>query len=97
MTPVIPHLANECLLMMGLSENQKWPIVESKHLFDDEKIIIIQINGKKRNSISTNEKLSKNELIEKINKKKLVEKYIENKHIKNIIYVENRVINYIVK
>ena len=97
MTPVIPHLANECLLMMGLSENQKWPIIESKHLFDDEKIIIIQINGKKRNSISTNEKLSKNELIEKINKKKLVEKYIENKHIKNIIYVENRVINYIVK
>jgi leucyl-tRNA synthetase len=97
MTPVIPHLANECLLMMGLSENQVWPTVESKHLFNDEKIIIIQVNGKKRNSISTNEKLSKNELVEKIIKKKLVEKYIENKHIKNIIYVENRVINYIVE
>jgi leucyl-tRNA synthetase len=97
MTPVIPHLANECLLMMGLSENQEWPTVESKHLFNDEKIIIIQVNGKKRNSISTNEKLSKNELVEKIIKKKLVEKYIENKHIKNIIYVENRVINYIVE
>ena len=35
-------------------------------------------------------------LIEKINNEKLITKYVENKKITKIIYVKNKIINYII-
>ena len=46
MSPVIPHLANECLDLIGL-ENYDWPKVKKEFLQTDEREIVIQINGKK--------------------------------------------------
>ena len=46
MSPVIPHLANECLNNIT-KENLKWPKVKKEFLESDEKEIVIQINGKK--------------------------------------------------
>ena len=47
MSPVIPHLANECLDLIGL-ENYDWPKVKKEFLQTDEREIVIQINGKKK-------------------------------------------------
>ena len=47
MSPVIPHLSSECLNIFGLEKNLNWPKVDEKYLKSDERIIVIQINGKK--------------------------------------------------
>ena len=50
-SPVIPHLAHECLCDLGFKENINWPKYD-KNLLDEEKVnIVIQINGKKREII----------------------------------------------
>ena len=50
MSPVIPHLTNECLTKFHDNnniENLKWPDVKEKYLIQDKKLIVIQVNGKR--------------------------------------------------
>ena len=97
MSPVVPHITSECLSKLEISENASWPSVNKDFLKSDEKIIVIQINGKKRNTITLVNEISESELIEKIKEMKLVEKYINNKQIIKTIYVKNKLINIIIK
>ena len=96
MSPVIPHLANECLNLIGL-ENYDWPKVKKEFLQTDEREIVIQINGKKRGNITINKKTEENEILEKIKELDIIQKYIKDKEISKTIYVKERLINIIVK
>ena len=95
--PVMPHLANECLISLKNKNPIKWPKVEKKYLETDEKQIVIQVNGKKRNIISIESGLSEDNLIKKINQMKLIEKYIKDKIIVKTIYVKDKIVNFIIK
>ncbi len=97
MMPVIPHLSNECLTMIKNKNIPKWPTVEKKYLELNEKQIVIQINGKKRNIISAESGLSEKIIIEKINQMKLIEKYTKDKTIIKTIYIKDKIINFILK
>ena len=97
MMPVIPHLANECLTKIKNKNIPKWPTVEKKYLELNEKQIVIQINGKKRNVISVESGLSEKTIIEKINQMKLIEKYTKDKNIIKTIYIKDKIINFILK
>ncbi len=97
MTPVIPHLTNECLNKMQHQDEIKWPKVNFEHLKSNEKNIVIQINGKKRNTILVNGEIDEKNLIEKIKNSKNVEKYIDGKQIIKTIYIKNKLINIIIK
>ena len=95
--PVMPHLANECLISLKNKNPIKWPKVEKKYLESNEKQIVIQVNGKKRNIISIESGLSEDNLIKKINQMKLIEKYTKDKTIFKTIYVKDKIINFIIK
>ncbi len=97
MSPVIPHLSNECLEKISNQQLYKWPLVDKKFLDTEEKDIVIQINGKKRGNILINKKVEEIELLEKIKKMEIINKYIRGKKISKTIYVKQRLINIIVK
>ena len=94
--PVMPHLAYECLERFDYNKKLCWPIVEGKYLKNEKNNIVIQINGKKRSIITVENDIEEKILIEKINNEKLITKYLENKKIVKIIYVKNKIINYII-
>jgi leucyl-tRNA synthetase len=97
MIPITPHLAYECLERFNYNKKLYWPMVEEKYLKKEKNDIVIQINGKKRNIISVENNIEKEILIKKISNEDLISKYLDNKKIAKIIYVKNRIINYIVK
>jgi leucyl-tRNA synthetase len=97
MMPVMPHITNECLEKLNYDKEVQWPNIEEKYLNDDRVEIIIQINGKKRNSISTVKNIDEKKLNDLITKEELVDKYLKSGQIIKTIYVKNRVINYIIK
>ena len=97
MTPVLPHLANECLVKFNFKEDPKWPIVDKKYLIVDKNLIIIQVNGKKRSSITITENLNENELIDEIKNKQLISKYLDNGELIKTIYIKDRLINFMIK
>ncbi len=97
MSPLIPHITNELLTKINKQEKIDWPIVRKEIIETDEKVIVIQINGKKRNTISVIKGENEKNLIKKIKEMKLVEKYIKDKEIIKTIYIQDKLINIIVK
>ena len=97
MSPLIPHITNELLTKVNKQNKVDWPVVKKEIIETDEKIIVIQINGKKRNTISVTKGENEKNLIKKIKEMKLVEKYIKNNEIIKTIYIQDKLINIIVK
>ena len=95
--PIIPHFSNECLEKLKIStETLEWPKVEQKFLEQEEFNIVTQINGKKRKVFSINKSVDKKTLIENIKKDEQIKKYLDNKQIIKTIYIENKLINFII-
>ena len=97
MLPIIPHFANECLKLLNLTKNVKWPEIDTKSLVKDTVKYVIQINGKTRQIIENTIDLSENDLVNLIKKDTKLSKYIsEDSRIKKIIFIPNKLINIIV-
>ena len=96
MIPVMPHLALECLSEISKDYDLDWPKVKKEFLEKDLNKIIIQINGKKREIITSSKDYAENELVEEIQKMQKLNKYFENKKIKKTIYIKNKLINFII-
>ncbi len=95
-SPIIPHIINECLEKLENSEKIKWPDIDKNLILEDNINIVVQINGKKRDLLILDEKLSEKEIIDKVMKSEKSLKYIEKREIKKTIYVKNKLINIIV-
>jgi len=97
MMPVLPHLSSECLERINFKNNVEWPKINQKLITTSTNLIVIQINGKKRATISTDTDITESELLNQIQEKKLIKKYINNQNLIKTIYIKNRLINYIIK
>jgi leucyl-tRNA synthetase len=97
MSPIIPHFANECLEKNNINQKISWPTVDKTTLDTDTTSIVIQVNGKKRNVISVQKDTDEENIKNTIYEENLILKYTENKKILKIIYVPNKIINFIVK
>jgi len=94
---VIPHLTNECLEKFNNNNNHKWPEINEKLLIKNQKLIVIQVNGKKRSTISIEDHFNEKELIDLIKNRLLISKYLDNGELVKTIYIKDKLINFIVK
>jgi len=96
--PIIPHFSNECLEKLNQPvKNLQWPSVNEKYLDEEIINIVTQINGKKRKIFPIDKSTDKESLIEKIKNDDQIKKYINKKKIIKTIYIENKLINFIIK
>jgi leucyl-tRNA synthetase len=95
-SPIIPHFTNECLVDVGSDQKLKWPIVNKDYLNNENIDYVIQINGKKRTVINAEMNLKEEEILNIAKNEKLLDKYLNNKSIKKVIFVKNRLINILV-
>ena len=95
--PIIPHLTSECLKKFKLDDNLQWPIINKKYLVEDKCEIVIQVNGKKRNTFSISKNTEENEILKYINHNKLIEKYLAAGNLVKTIYIKDKLINFIIK
>ncbi|MDB2515268.1 leucine--tRNA ligase [Candidatus Pelagibacter bacterium] len=96
MSPFIPHLISECLEDLNCKE-KSWPSYEEKYLEKNEVDIVIQINGKKRSMIKIKKNTEKEKILVEVKKDEKVIKNLDNRDIFKYIYIENRLINLIIK
>ncbi len=97
MTPLIPHFTSECLQDLKDTDEKKWPKADKRFLTKENVDIVVQINGKKRSLINVIKGTKENTIIMKIKGEENLKKFLENKKIIRSIFVENRIINLIVK
>jgi len=95
-SPVIPHFTSECMLDLGFNEKLNWPKVNNNYLKSENTDYVIQINGKKRTIINAEKDLEEEKILNIAKNEKLLDKYLNNKSIKKVIFVKNRLINILV-
>ena len=93
--PFTPHLAYECLEQLGVKNVNIWPEID-KSLSTDKKIkIAIQINGKTRDVIEVKKDLDEENAINESKKNKKIIEQLKKSEVKKIIFVKNKIINYL--
>ena len=96
--PIIPHFSNECLDKLKHStKNIIWPTIDKKYLEEETFQIVTQVNGKKRKVFSINKLIDKEKIINDIKNDEQIKKYLDNKKIIKTIYIENKLINFIIQ
>ncbi|GHA86721.1 leucine--tRNA ligase [Algimonas arctica] len=94
--PFMPHLAEECweqLGGVGLIATAQWPDVDPAMLIEDEVVMPIQINGKRRAEISVAKDMPKDEIEALAMAEPNIAKTLEGLTIRKVIVVPGRIVN----
>ncbi len=99
LAPFAPHICEE--LWSGLDKQvsihlESWPVYNSELLEKGDYELIIQVNGKMRDKIKVSKMLERPEIEKLTMARDAVKKHINNKEIKKIIFVPNRLINIVI-
>ena len=95
MLPFTPHLANECLELHGCKTVNQWPKVD-KDIGTGTIKFVIQINGKTRDIIEIENNLNEKQVNNIVHERSKAKKYLVNKKIIKTIFINNKIINYII-
>ena len=100
LNPFAPHISEELYNMLGNEDtivDLDWPIWDNSLVSSEVVTLVIQFNGKRRGEIEIEKDLNKETIIKIIRDKNSFNKYFIDKKIIKEIYVDNRLINFVVK
>jgi leucyl-tRNA synthetase len=95
----MPALAEELWSQMGNKKSiffEKWPEYDLKLIIDDHFELVVQINGKVRDKMQVAMDISENEAKELALTSEKTGKWIEGRKIKKVVFIKNRLINFII-
>ena len=97
LAPITPHLSHHLWQKVSDSdcnvEDAPWPALDKSAMIEDEKLIIVQVNGKLRSKITVSADASK-ETIESLGlHDENVLKFTEDKTIRKVIYIPGKLLN----
>ena len=98
LTPITPHMCHYLWQQIDNDtgttvENAQWPIVDESALVEDEKLIIVQVNGKLRAKITVAADATK-ETVEALGlNDENVLKFTDGNTIRKVIYIPGKLLN----
>ncbi len=95
MIPFTPHLAHECLELMKCKKIDEWPEISKNNLLEEVKLAV-QVNGKTRDIINVKKDTNEKEINKLIIKNSKASKYLIDKKVAKVIFVKNKIINFII-
>lgn len=99
LAPFAPHIAEELWQLLGHSESvtlQKYPEFDEKKAVKSQIEMVVQVNSKIRGKFACELDLTQEEVEAKAKEDKKVQSYLEGKQVKKVIFVKNKIINFIV-
>lgn len=97
LTPITPHMCHHLWQSIGNSdsivEDAPWPLIDENALVEDEKLIIVQVNGKVRAKITVAADATK-ETVEALGlNDESVLKFTDGNTIRKVIYIPGKLLN----
>ena len=95
-SPLVPHLAEECWAQLGgtgLIVDAPWPEFDPALAADDELVLPVQINGKRRGEIRVPPGLGEDEVREIALSDEAVVRHLEGSTVRKVIVVKDRIVN----
>lgn len=99
LTPFVPHIAEELWSDLGNEERLStgsWPKWDDAALIEDQKLIIVQVNGKVRGKVTVPADISEDDLKQTALEDQNVNKFIADKTVRKVIVVPGRLVNVVV-
>ncbi len=97
--PMTPHLAEECWMTLGnkdLIAHTAWPDYDESLVVENEVILPVQINGKKRAELTISRDADQNAVTEAVLELDAVKNALNGQAPKKIIVVSQRIVNIVV-
>ena len=97
LAPFAPHLGEELWECLGHRPSvafQPWPSFDPTLIVSDRMVIPIQVNGKLRGKIDV-EATAPRDRIETLSRDQVLE-WLQGKPVKKVVYVEKKLINFVV-
>ncbi|MFA5360216.1 MAG: leucine--tRNA ligase [Patescibacteria group bacterium] len=99
LAPFAPHLAEELWFGLGNEESifkQAWPKYNPALVKDETINLVIQVNGKIRDTIEVSSDISEEEAKKIALESEKVKKWLEGKEIKKVIFVKGKLVNIVI-
>ena len=96
LTPITPHMCHELWQLLGNEgdvENAQWPAADKAAMVEDEKLIVLQVNGKVRGKITVAADAQEDEIKELGMNDANVVRFIEGKTIRKVIFIKGKLLN----
>ena len=96
LNPITPHISHTLWRALGHSEDIEatpWPVADQKALVEDEKLIIVQVNGKVRAKITVAADASKEAIESQALANDNVTTHTDGKTIRKVIVVPGKLVN----
>jgi leucyl-tRNA synthetase len=99
LAPITPHMSHELWIALGKGNDvleAAWPTVDESALVEDEKLIVVQINGKLRAKLTVAADATEEQVKTLAFADENVTKFTEGKEIRKVIYVPGKLLNVVV-
>ena len=96
LTPIVPHLSHHLWQIIGDEnhvEDASWPKVDESALVEDEKLIVVQVNGKLRAKITVSVSATQSVVEALAFTDENVSKFTDEKTIRKVIYIPGKLLN----
>lgn len=96
LNPITPHICHELWQILGHNsdiETAGWPLADESAMVEDEKLIVVQVNGKVRAKITVAADAAKESVEAEGLAHENVKNFTEGKTIRKVIYVPGKLLN----
>lgn len=99
LAPFAPHVTEELWHMRGHKTSihrESWPSWDEAKIAEREVRIVVQINGKVRGSFSATAGISQEDAVERAHADSRIESWLHDKKVQRIVYVKDKLLNFVV-
>lgn len=99
LSPITPHVCDRLWAALGHDTDinfASWPEVDESALVEDEKLVVVQVNGKVRTKITVPADADKEQVEQVALAEENVQRFTEGKSVRKIIYVPGKIFNIVV-
>ncbi|CAM3727740.1 leucine--tRNA ligase [Rheinheimera salexigens] len=99
LNPMIPHVAQYLWQQLGQKqhiEQSQWPVVDTNALVEDEKLVVVQVNGKVRGKVTVAASADQESVLNSAKADDNVGRHLEGVTIRKVIYVPGKLLNLVV-
>ncbi len=75
----------------------EWPQVDKKKISKIKIKVAIQVNGRTKGIVQVEKDLNQKQFIKQIEKNDKISRFFKNKEVNKVIYVKNKIINFLIK
>lgn len=99
LNPITPHVAQYLWSQLGQSqsiEQTPWPVADESAMVEDEKLVVVQVNGKVRGKVTVAADATEDTVLTAAKADDNVGRHLEGVTLRKVIYVPGKLLNLVV-